>query len=117
MIAVVVRTYAQSRLGGLVQYLTHGARHLAAETHDGSPFGEKTLDVMSEPNAHTRGGLVLTQLAISLAKHERGTSDSMFDAGRDFITEMQLANRPWIAVLHGPPDDAHLHLHSGRATR
>jgi hypothetical protein len=110
VISVVVRTYTQSRLGGLAQYLMHGARHLAAETHDGSPFGE-TLEVMSEPNAHKRDGLLLTQMAISLAEHERGTPDIMFDAGRDFIAELRLADRPWIAVLHGPPDDAHLHLH------
>ena len=110
MISVVVRSYTQSRLGALAQYLTHGARHLAAETNDGSPFPD-TLDRMSHVDAQRRGGLLLTQLALSLAKTERATPDEMFAAGRDFLTEMQLTNRPWIAVLHGPPEDVHVHLH------
>ena len=61
--------------------------------------------------AAARGGdLAFTQLALSLAIGERGTPDTMFEAGRALLDEMRLRNRPTIAVLHGPPA-AHLHLH------
>jgi len=110
VIAVVVRSYPGSRLGAVAQYLTHEARHLAAETHDGSSLPE-ALAQMATVAAVRGGDLAFTQLALSLAAQERGTPDTMFAAGRALLDEMRLRNRPTIAVLHGPPDDAHIHLH------
>ena len=109
MIAIVVRSYAGSRMQDVAQYLTHEARHLAAETHDGSSLPE-ALAQMAELVAKRGDNLAFTQLALSLSTEERGTPDTMFAAGRALLDEMGLQNRPTIAVLHGPPA-AHLHLH------
>jgi hypothetical protein len=109
MIAIVVRSYAGSRMQDIAQYLTHGARHLAAETHDGSSLPD-VLKQMAELVAKRGDNLAFTQLALSLSTQERGTPDTMFAAGRALLDEMGLQNRPAIAVLHGPPA-AHLHLH------
>lgn len=110
MLAVVVRTYAPSQTSTLRQYLTQDARHLAVETAAGADL-ETTLQALARPSVSKSGNLVLAQIALSLAKNERGSPNDMFAAGRDVMSEIGVAERPWFAVLHGPPHDAHTHVH------
>jgi hypothetical protein len=109
VIAIVVRSYAASRLASVAQYLTHDARHLAVETHDGSSLAD-ALAQFDEIAGGRGDGLAFTQLALSLASEERGTADAMFAAGRALLDAMGMQNRPTIAVLHGAPAP-HLHVH------
>jgi hypothetical protein len=104
-----MRTYGSDRLASVHEYLTHQARHLALETADGSSV-QDTLERMAAPPNDNRSA-AFTQLAISLADGEHAGPDELFGAGRDVLDAMNLTERPWLAVMHGPPIDERTHLH------